>query len=132
MAIRRNVQEQNDETRREIQRTAKAFRADTFRYAWLLSELVERGLHPTTGILAQLKCISEQQGDCYEGYWLSEDRKFYRFEVLVTRGPRVSSETEAWRDVTAEIVSKARQPGTGKSFGFIALEVLDNADSELS
>src|SRR5262245_6048872 len=124
MAIRRNVQEQNDVTRQEIRRTAAAFRDDMLRYPWLLSELTQRGLDPSKGILAQLHLTPDQDGDLFEGCWLSEDRRFYRFEVLVAREPRVSAEVEQWRDATAEVLVNARQPGTGKSFGFIALEVL--------
>jgi hypothetical protein len=125
LAIRRNVQEQNDVTRQTIRRTAEAFHRDMLRYPWLLSELTERGLDPTKGILAQLKYLPDQAGDLYTGYWLSEDRRFYRFEVLVAREPRLSVKVEQWRDATPDLIVKARQLGTGKSFGFIALEVLD-------
>ena len=125
MAIRRNVREQNDLTREAVRRTSAAFRNDMLSYPWLLTELTQRGLDPVNGLLAQLEQVPEPNGDLYQGYWLSDDRKFYYFEILVARRPRVSSEVEQWRDATTEVTVRSRQPGTGNSFGFIALEVLN-------
>jgi hypothetical protein len=124
MAIRRNVQEQNAATREGIRSIASAFRNNMLRYPWLSGELISRKLDPSTGILVRLEDIPEQYGNLYQGYWLSAERRFYYFEILVARGPRASAQVEEWRDATDEVVVKASQPGTGMSFGFVALEVL--------
>ena len=124
MAILRNVRQQNDATREEIRRTAAAFRGNMLGYAWLLSGLTQRQLDPLGGILAELACVPEQDGDLYSGYWLTTDERFYRFEILVTRQAPVTAQVEKWEEATAGVEVKPRQPGTGKSFGFIAIEVL--------
>jgi len=125
MAIRLDVQQQNSATRDQIARAAQTFRNDMLSsYPWLLNELLSRSLDPLTGILAKLERIPEQEGELFEGYWLSEDKRFFRFEVMVSRSQAVTANVELWQDASESVLVSAHQPGTGKSFGWLALDVL--------
>ena len=59
------------------------------------------------------------------GIWLTPQRQFYRFEILVSRDPGASDTVETWEDVTATTNVTAHQRGTGQSFGWLAIEVLN-------
>jgi hypothetical protein len=121
---RRNVQQQNEETQSRIRRVASSFIADPLRFHWLIETLTERSLSPQDGVLVELKQLPDQAGDVQSGLWLSRERRFYKFAVLL---PRTDApiEIEEWGEVTAEMPVSAHQPGTGRTFAFAALEVLD-------
>jgi hypothetical protein len=125
MALKQDVQQKNEATRSRISQAASSFRTDMLSQPWLLVELQERQLDPTTGILAELSVIPEQGGVLASGVWLTLDRRFFRFEALLSHHPSVSSEIEVWEDVTATTVINEHHRGTGKSFGWLAIEVLD-------
>ena len=125
MALQQNVQQQNRALRLEISATAQTFRSDPLRYPWLLIELRQRGFDLAKGILALLQSEPEQDGDLMSGVWLTPQRQFYRFEILVPRVPGASHIVETWEDVTAATAVNAHQRGTGQSFGWLAIEVLN-------
>ena len=127
MALRRNVQEQNRASRDTIARHAHAFRSQPMDFPWLLSELHERGLDPLGGILAELNETPEQDGQFISGHWLGADRRFFRFAGTLTWGTRAQFQMEVWEPVTPKV--SAHEPGTGKTFAFLALEVLDEVHS---
>jgi len=120
---RRNVQEQNRDTQERIRATASSFRTDPLRYSWLIEILQAKSLSPERGVLVSLTREPEQFGDICQGLWLTHESKFFEFSVLLQRND-AGSELEEWRDVTDETIVNAHQPGTGKSFGLLALEVL--------
>jgi hypothetical protein len=96
-------------------------------FPWLLSELHERGLDPLGGILAELNETPEQDGQFLSGHWLSADRRFFHFAGTLTWGTRAQFQMEVWEPVTPKV--SAHEPGTGKTFAFLALEVLDEVHS---
>jgi hypothetical protein len=122
MAIKRNVQQQNAVAREEIMRHAMAFR-DPLAYPWLRAELQNRGLDPSAGVLADLKSTPEQNGEFVAGTWLASGPRFFRFTALISAHPTVSIEIETWEDITDAREIDAHCPGTGKSFGWLAVEV---------
>jgi len=129
MAIKRNVQQQNVVSRQEIASCARAFR-DPFRYPWLHVALADRGLDPWTGILAKLKATPEQDGEYFEGAWLAPGPRFFRFTALVASHPFNSVEIETWQDVTDATEINEHCPGIGKSFGWLATEVLRDIQNQ--
>jgi hypothetical protein len=125
MAIRLSVQQQNDLTRSAIRSAALSFRANKdSKYPWLFSELKKRGLDPATGILAQLEQVPEQFGEEFGGLWLTAAGESIRFAILVPRSDAAAVEIETWQNETAQVEINAHLPGTGKSFGWLALDVL--------
>ena len=129
MAIKRNVQQQNAVTREEIARRAMAFR-DPFAHPWLHVELQNRGLDPWAGVLADLKATPEQNGEFVVGTWLASGLRFFRFTALISTHPTVSAEIEIWEDITDATEINGHCPGTGKSFGWLAVEVLREITGE--
>lgn len=123
MPGRRSVQEQNQANRDEIVRRATAFRSRPMDFPWLLRALHERGLDPLSGILAELGEIPEQEGQFISGHWLNADRQFFRFAGTLTRGTRANFQMEQWEHVSPTV--SAHERGTGKTFAYLALEVLD-------
>ena len=128
MALRRDVQEQNQASRDEIERHAVAFRSQPMDFPWLLEELHGRGLDPLDGILADLSEVPEQDGQYISGHWLSVGRQFYRFAGTLRRGTRAQFQMEKWEHVSPKV--SAHEPGTGKTFAWLALEVLDELRSQ--
>jgi hypothetical protein len=122
MALRRDVQEQNQASRAEISKHAQAFRTQPMDFAWLLSELHSRGLDPLTGILAEFSSIPEQGGQYITGHWVTQDHQFYRFSGMLAYRTRAIFELEEWEQVSPKV--SAHERGTGKTFAFLALEVL--------
>jgi hypothetical protein len=121
---RRNVQEQNADAKAVIRAAASSFNDDPLRFSWLSDVLLTNSLSPQKGILVSLSSIPDEGGELYSGLWLTSCRQFFKFSVLLPRnGSEV--EVEEWRNVTNEIIVEARRPGTGKSFGLLSLEVLD-------
>ena len=91
-------------------------------FAWLLSELHSRGLDPLTGILAEFSSIPEQGGESISGHWVTQNHQFYRFSGTLAYRTRAMFEMEEWKKVSPKV--SAHERGTGKTFAFLALEVL--------
>jgi hypothetical protein len=125
MALKQNVQQQNRTSRLEIATTAQTFRSNPLQFPWLMVELQRRDLDLAKGILALVQTVPEQSGNLMSGIWLTPQRQFYRFEILVSRTPGASDIVEAWEDVTVTTEVNAHQRGTGHTFGWLAIEVLN-------
>jgi hypothetical protein len=123
---RHSVQQQNLETRERILIVAREFRRDLSRFPGLIDTLHAHSLDPADGILVDWHDVYEQDGIEYKGCWLTRQREFFRFEVLVPYDRAEPPVIEMWKEVTDETVVSAHLPGTGKSFGWLALDVLDN------
>jgi hypothetical protein len=126
MSKQLSVQSQNGRTRSRIEQLASWFAQPHRPAAWLWELLEERGLQPGTGILVDFSEIPEQGANLCKGIWLSESRRFWRFEVLVPRSGPSEVSVECLRDITSELPVEAHVPGIGKSFGCLAIEVLDS------
>jgi hypothetical protein len=122
---RRSVQQQNHDTWLKVRDVALAFHSNSQRHRWLTAALMTNSLSHKDGILVSLKQFPEQLGEECEGLWLTKDHRFFQFSILLPRGNEAAIEIEVWREVTAEMPINAHQPGTGKSFAYIALKVLD-------
>jgi hypothetical protein len=82
-------------------------------------------LGPGQGILVECKDFFDQTGHCYEGCWLTHDREFFRFSVLIPFDSADPPVVEEWREVTNETEISPNLTGAGKSFGWLALDVLN-------
>jgi len=120
---RRNVQEQNAETKERIRALAASFKDAPLRFEWLIRLLQAQAMPVDQGILVSFAHVPEQCAEQYSGSWLTHEGRFFRFAVLVSRTD-AALDIEEWRDVTAETIVNPHLPGTGKSFGFLASEVL--------
>jgi hypothetical protein len=121
-----SIQHQNSETRERIVWIAREFRRDPSQFPGVIHTLHSRSLDPGQGILVECKDFFDQTGHCYQGCWLTHDREFFRFSVLIPFDRADPPVVEEWREVTNQTEISPNLPGAGKSFGWLALDVLRN------
>ena len=119
---RHNVQEQNALTKDRIETEAKFWR--------------ERGIpNPLIAILNDNQidpneCIFLEYEQDFpgistdEGMIVSIDGKFYRFELDLNKDRTMLVEQYLFKDISDEVEIDEHKPGTGKTWGFLALQVL--------
>jgi hypothetical protein len=127
---RRNVQEQNADAKARIRAIAASFKGDAFGFPWLIELLQAQSMPVERGVLVSIADVPEQSGQQYSGTWLTREGRFFQFDVLVPQ-TNAELEIEGWEDVTAQTIVSEHLPGTGKSFGFLALEVLRELQAEV-
>ena len=116
---KRNVQQQNEQVRGEIVRAANS------QIPWLPQILLKHQLDPKSGILVALAQVPDQEGEWFSGLWLSTSEQFWRFEVVIARETNAILAIEQFANVSPETPISFHQPGTGKTFGAIAIETLE-------
>lgn len=124
MSTQQDVSAQNARTLEKIQDTLFEFRARSPRLEWLHQVLNARGLDPKSGGLVAVKETPEQEGQHFRGVWATTSRSFWSFVVVASRDYRTVLTVEEFDDVTAQTVVSEHVPGTGKSFGYLALQAL--------
>jgi hypothetical protein len=120
-----NVQQQNAASKDQIRKLSNSFRADRLGYAWLIVALQQASLLVEQGILVQLDQVPEQEGMLFKGCWLTTQKHFFSFDVMVPRRDEEVISVELWEDVTERVLINSHLPGRGKSFGQLAVEVLE-------
>jgi hypothetical protein len=126
MSIQRSVAKQNEATLAEIQRVAGLLSSGNALVRWLPGLLAQQGLSSSGGLLVVLNSVPEQEGEQFFGTWLTSGREFWEFAVVVSRENNAILEVDHFRNITRSTVS-AHVPGTGKSFGYLALQALGAA-----
>ena len=117
----RSTQKQNQLTylpmkcRADSQRNGEA-------YTWLEELLTLKGHRVADGILIRCSDIIEQGGTQWMGTWLTKQRVFYDFAVIVSRSSETLIEIERW-EICTPIIS-AHCKGVGKSNAYLAIELL--------
>jgi hypothetical protein len=129
MPIQRNVQQQNADAKAEIQRVAETYKCGTTSFAWFRTVLQSKGLDEKSGALVKLSETPEQEGSLMSGIWLTQSREFWEFAIMLSRAEREVIEIEEFRNVTKSIPVTDSAPGVGKSFGYLACQVLENASN---
>jgi len=95
-------------------------------YTWLDDLLSKNNTKPENGIMIfNALIIDRGPKEHYLGCWLNKSRRFYQYEVQVDPSTQELLKIEAWRDITSDTRIEIEDGGEGKSFGFLALEVLD-------
>jgi hypothetical protein len=126
MTRQRNVKQQNALTTEDILKAAALFRESDRQVAWLSAALRSRGEAASSGLLVAFRTVPDQGGgDWVKGIWLTSDRRFWEFEAVVPRQDGEAVVIERLEDATSVIQVSAHVPGTGKTFGHLALDVLD-------
>lgn len=124
-----NVQQQNALLKQGMADTVRAFRnrqPDQEQYLWLLELLAHAGLHPDEGIL--LSHVSIPSG-CNEAFtyvsWLTKTARFFQLNGVIDTSKNEIVEIESVKDVSDKIIVSAHVKGIGKSWGQLAMELLD-------
>ena len=119
-----NVQQQNAELKASVQAACARFRADDPYTRWVLEVLLQSGLNPSAGILVEFAATPSQGEEWAYATWLTTDGRFYRIEATIEYESHRLKHIEVFEEITADFVVSERMRGTGKTLGFIALEVL--------
>jgi len=114
----KNVAQQNELAYLEMKECSELIAS----FPWITEVLEANGESIENGILIRLSGTPEQGGMIWFGSWLTYSEKFYEFEVLIDSKSKQIVEIESWEELNPEI--NARKKGTGKTHGFIALELL--------
>jgi len=126
MTYQQNVQRQNALESADILSAALRFIQGDRRLLWLSAALRTKGEADAAGLLVAFRAEPDQGGgDWVKGTWLTKERRFWEFEAVVPRQDGDSVAIERFEDVTDNILVSAHVPGTGKSFGHLALDILD-------
>lgn len=99
--------------------------SDPHSYSWLQDVLLRHGMTQEKGVLVSLSSVPEQQGDFLTGIWLSDSRNFWAFEAVVSRPSSQLLSIDRFADETVSTIVDTHAPAIGASFGFLALEVLN-------
>jgi len=118
----KNVQQQNELMYLEIKEMAESFMNRQESYPWLLTLLSKYSLSPTDGMLVSCSSVPEQGGNQWMGTWLTFDRRFIDFDVMADYKTGVLLEVDGWDEFSPVISEHCK--GTGKSFGYLALQLL--------
>lgn len=124
MSIQRNVAQQNAATLAEIEQTAALASGTSNALKWLPGLLRDHGQSLQDGILASLSSVPEQEGTFFHGVWLNRNQEFWAFKLTASRETGSLLELEEFENISHSIAVSARVPGTGKSFAFLAIQVL--------
>ena len=123
---RKNVQEQNAVQKHFMREHALNFRNSPSRYIWLYKSLVEKGIDVQNGLLLSLNsCIEEGPVEEFDAIWATYENRFYKVSVVLEYGTQNLIEVEEFSDITSDIEFNAHKKGTGKSFGILALELIN-------
>ncbi len=125
MARQLNVQQQNALIRQGIVEAASYFAGHRVEMAWLEAVLRAHGLDPDAGMLASLYTNPEQGGHWCRCVWLTRERRFWESVVVLAYRTGELVEVEEFKDITASTPVQQHTPGTGASFGWLALQVLE-------
>ena len=126
----RNPQEQVQDRRAQILETAQSFAEHPDRHGWLQILLATYGLDAGKGILIELKTLPDQNCWVHYGTWLTGDGRFLKFvadepfrEGLWGQGSG-RLEQSTLDDMTAQTSTAEFSRGSGRSAGWLALDVL--------
>ena len=122
----KNVQQQNELMYLEIKEVAESFRNQPESYPWLIALLSKHSIHPNDGLLVSCSSVPEQCGNQWMGTWLTNDKRFIEFDVMADYKTDVLLEVDAWGEFTTNLSVNCK--GTGKSFGYLALQLLAEYD----
>ncbi|WP_428242712.1 hypothetical protein [Gynuella sp.] len=118
----KNIQQQNELMYLEIKELAESFRNHQEGYPWLLTLLSKYSLHPNDGLLVSCASVPGQGGNQWMGTWLTCDRRFVDFDVMADYKTGILLEVGGWDEYSPVISEHCK--GTGKSFGYLALQLL--------
>lgn len=130
MKAKHNVQEQNALTRERMLECALAYQRRESYLAWVEPSLKLSGIDPTRGVLVRSSSVPCGGGEqSAHAEWIGEDRQFYAIEATIRMQTFELIAVDACRNVTSSTRVSAHEPGTGKSVGWLGLEVLEELKS---
>jgi hypothetical protein len=129
MGKRKSVQVQAVDRGVEIVDVARSFADHPERFEWLRVMLATRGYDAGAGMLVALRSVPDQGCWVHYGMWLTESGAFLKFVADEAFGSRLLEgsgrlENFELEDVSDQTSTSPHLPGTGKSFGWLALDAM--------
>jgi hypothetical protein len=121
-----NVQEQNALEKQRIFQTAQSFRAGEPHVLWIGAALMQSGINPAQGILVRVSstpCGGGEQSAYAQ--WITSESLFYAIEATITMNTYQLISIERFENTSSDTKISGHERGTGKSFGKLSLEVLN-------
>lgn len=91
------------------------------------------GIRPEKDILVDYRepvpYLEEQES--YEGVWVTTERRFISFEIRLGISTQEIVSIIRWQDVTELLDVTAHKRGTGKTYWWLCLEVLEELNAPL-
>jgi len=117
-----NVQEQNILLKDKIEAEAKFWRENGIPLG-LISALTEKGIDIDTSIFLNYEqdfpgCSTD------EGIVVTKDKRFFEFEMDLMEDRNSLSKLYVWKELTENTEINEHKPGTGATWGFLAIEVM--------
>jgi hypothetical protein len=94
MGKQRDVEQQNFEAKVKILRAMGVFDSHPGLKTWLRPALESEGVLIEAGILVALSELPDQGGNLFQGTWLTAERQFWSFAILVSRESNAVVEIE--------------------------------------
>jgi len=122
-----NVAQQNAITRERLFNAAAWFRQHAHEVpAAVLAYLRAKGIDLREAIEVDFEDLAALgMPDCYRGLVVTPQARFLRWELELDAAGVSVPASEVWRDCSPEYPISAHLPGTGRSFGFLCMEVLE-------
>ena len=70
-------------------------------------------------------CIRDSRGT-----WLTNHLQFIDYEIYLDPKDEYLVEIDIWKNVTDQVEINPRNPGTGKSVGWLSIEVLEEMNAQ--
>lgn len=122
-----NVQKQNALLRESILKAALWHRRQVT-YPDSIRRFFEgSGIRPETDILVDFDEPSPytEEQETYEGVWVTANRSFISFEIQLGKSTEEIVHVIRWQDITTSLAICAHKRGTGKTYWWLCLEVLE-------
>ena len=132
MKRQQNVQEQVANQKKIILELTSDFRNRPTDTKWLLQLLERYNLNPTTGVLVSVSEIDEQ-GPLYDckAIWLTEQKNFIELAAEADyKTKELLAETAEPKNLNQLVELNEHKKGFGKTFGTIALHVLQELNEQ--
>lgn len=121
-----NVQQQNALAKQAIIDCAVAYRKQDPHLTWVRSALLEHGVDTEKGILTEASSLPCGGGEeTAYATWLTWDRQFLFIDATISLDTHTLITVESFENVTDKTSTSSHNKGTGKSFGCLSLEVLE-------
>lgn len=126
----KNVQEQNSLEKDRILDCAREFRGKRNLPNALIECFEGKGIDIETSILLWHDTMPfGGPTEAYRGGWLTQEKRFYEYEIYLDPEDKYVTEIDVWEDITDKVEINERKAGTGKTSGWLSIEVLNELNT---
>lgn len=129
-ARQKNVQEQNALEKERITQCALSFRENGVLPQALRECFEQQGIDIKRSILIWHDTMPfGGPTEAYRGEWLTPDKRFFSYEIYLDPKDKYVTEIDIWEEISEQVEVSEHKPGTGKTSGWLAIEVLSELNT---